>query len=269
MSVTANTTVLTSAPSGTIQPVLTTVQPISIVAAGGKITFNYAGYGPIVTKIFDPSSDWQTPKTMRLYFWTSGSNYSRATDLLNMRFSAGNIVTLPLEFISINSQTTGKDVNVSWTTANEVNTASFQVERSSDGISWRSVGTVPSVNQPGTQHYSYTDKNPPAGVLYYRVKAIDRDGKAQYSQITVVGRVDAKFSFYPNPVINTLVVNYPPVSAAGTLEIISADGRVLKTVQLIKGSASTLLNTQFLAAGFYFLRFNNGGSTVTLSFIKR
>src|SRR5260221_241975 len=213
MSVTANKAVLASDKSGTIQPVLTTVEPISITAAGGKVTFNYAGYAPVVTTIFDPSSDWQTPKTMRLYFWTSGSNYSRAMDLLNMRFSADKLVTvLPLQFTSISAQTTGKDVNVSWTSVNEVNTASFQVERSSDGTSWQTAGTVPAVNQPGNQHYSYTDKNTPGGVLYYRVKETDRDGQTQYSQITVVGRGDSKFSFYPNPVIKTPLANYPPVS---------------------------------------------------------
>lgn len=269
MSVTANNTVLASDRSETIQPVLTTAQPISIVASGGKVTFNYAGYAPVVANIFDPSSDWQSPKTMRLYFWTSGSNYSRATDLLSMRFSANQSNLLPLHFISINAQKTGDDVTVYWVTDNEVNTGTYQVERSSDGISWQSAGSLPAVNQPGTQHYSYTDKNVPGGVLYYRVKETDKDGKAQYSQVTTVGRNDSKFSFYPNPVINTMLVNHPAVGEAGQLEILSTDGRTLKTVQLTKGSSSTLLNTQFLTAGFYFLRFNNGSNVITVSFIKQ
>jgi hypothetical protein len=64
------------------------------------------------------------------------------------------------------------------------------------------------------------------------------------------------------------MVNHSAVGETATLEIISADGRTLKTVQLAKGSTSTLLNTQSLTAGFYFLRFNNGSNATTVSFVK-
>jgi hypothetical protein len=272
MSATANKTVLASDKSEIIQPVLTTSQPISIVVSGGAVTFQYAGYAPVTAPVFDPSANWQSPKTMRLYFWTSGSNYSRAVDLSNMRFSTGQSLTLPLLFISVNAQPAGKDVQVSWVTTNELNTSSFDVEKSSDGTFFHTAGSVPAMDQPGNQQYYYTDNSPLAGTNYYRIKSIDKDGKEQYSKVVMVtirAGNNSKFSCYPNPAKNILYVNHPQAGEAGRLEIISTDGRTLKTVLPANGASRTMLDTQSLPSGGYFLRFCNGDTTIVTGFIKQ
>jgi PA14 domain-containing protein/type IX secretion system substrate protein len=272
MSATANKTVLAADRSEIIQPVLTTPQPISIIASNGVVTFQYAGYVPVTAPVFDASSNWRAPKTMRLYFWTNGSNYGRAVDLSNMRFSASILTPLPLNFISVNAQPVEKDVRVSWVTDNELNTGSFDVEKSSDGTSFHIAGSVPAADQPGTQQYHYTDRSSLSGTMYYRIKSTDKDGKVQYSQVVMVkvsGSNDVKLSCYPNPTTSTLVVNHPQAGEASKLEIISAGGRTLKTVLLTKGANRTILNTQSLPSGVYFLRFANGNSTDATNFVKK
>ncbi|MFL5744436.1 MAG: PA14 domain-containing protein [Niastella sp.] len=271
MSATANKTALAADKSEIIQPVLTTVQPISIAVSANGVTFQYAGYPQVTVPVFDPASNWKAPKTMRLYFWTNGSNYSRAVDLSDMRFSsAGVMMPVPLTFIAVNAQQVAKAVQVSWITSNELNTAFFNVERSADGVSFSKAGTVPAIDQSGTQQYQYTDNDPLSGIAYYRIKSIDKDGSAQFSKIvTVRAADDRKFSCYPNPATSALVVNHAPAEEAARLEIIAADGRIIKTVLLSTGANNTILNTQSLPAGNYFLRFRNGSTVVSTSFIKK
>ncbi|MEP6747117.1 MAG: PA14 domain-containing protein [Bacteroidota bacterium] len=272
LSVSANNTILASDIASNIGPTIVQAQPISISLANGVATFTYANFPPVTTSILDPSANWEIPKTMRLYFWTSGSNYSRSVDLQSMRFFSNNpIVTtlLPLRFISVNANRDGRNMEVAWSTVNEINTGSFQIERSNDGVLFKSVGTLASNNLPGTQKYNFVDAAPVEGTAYYRIKATDKDGKYLYSPVISAGRTDIKFSFYPNPVQNSLEVHYPPITEAGSLEIISAGGVKLKSVVLKAGTANSSVDVGFLFPGFYLLRFNNGSSVTTNPFVKQ
>jgi hypothetical protein len=271
MSVTANQTILASDRSEIIQPVLTTVQPLSIAASAAGVTFQYAGYPLKTVPIFDAASNWKAPKTMRLYFWTSGSNYSRSVDLSDMRYSTGSLTTtLPLTFIAVNAQQVAKAVQVNWVTANELNTGSFDVERSADGVSFHTAGTVPATDEPGTQQYHYTDNSPLAGTAYYRIKSTDKDGAVQHSQIVMVKTSDNRsFSCYPNPAASTLMVNHPTAGETARLDIIASDGRIVKTVLLAKGANNTVLNTQSLPRGSYYLLFRDGNTKVATGFLKK
>jgi hypothetical protein len=272
MSVNANNTVLASDITTTIQPVLVQAQPLSIAVANGIVTFTYANYAPVTTTVMDATSNWEIPKTMRLYFWTSGSNYSRAVDLQSMRFiSNGPILTalLPLNFISVSAQRNGSTEQVSWSTDHELNTGAFQVERSSDGLSFVSIGSVQSRNQPGTQSYNFADASPLDGTSYYRIRITDKDGKYLYSSIVTAGGKQVKFSLFPNPAQSSLEIQYPAIAETGSLEIISAGGSKLKSVPLKAGATSTLLDVRFLHPGFYLLRFSNGSSVTTTPFVKQ
>lgn len=272
MSVTANNTVLAADRSAIMEPVLTTPQPISITATGGLITFKYAGYNPVTVPVFETAGNLRTPKTMRLYFWTSGSNYARAVNLTNMRFSSGNLTPLPLRFISVNAQWIEKDVQVSWVTDNELNSGIFDVEKSADGISFYTTGLVSATNEPGAHQYHYTDRDPLKGTTYYRIKSTDKNGEVQYSQIVMVRISESdndKLSCYPNPAVSSLMVTHPQAGETGRLQIISAGGRILKTVPLKKGAHNTQLDMQFLSTGTYFLRFTNGNTKTVTNFLKK
>jgi hypothetical protein len=70
-----------------VQPVTFTPQPLEIKAANGAITFTYGTFKALTTTVFDATSNWHNPKTLRLYFYGNGSNYSRIIDLVSMRFA--------------------------------------------------------------------------------------------------------------------------------------------------------------------------------------
>ena len=86
ITVFGNTAVLASAAQAQMRPIVSQIQPLSIVGSSSGITFSYANYPSVTTGVFDGSSDWRSPRTMRLSFFCNGSNYNRIIDIASMEF---------------------------------------------------------------------------------------------------------------------------------------------------------------------------------------
>jgi hypothetical protein len=95
---------------------------------------------------------------------------------------------LPIELVSFTAIRNENNVNLQWKTAQEANSHHFQIERSTDGSNFISVGNVAaSGNSSIPLTYNYTDVNTnPAGTVYYRLKLVDIDGSFKYSAIVSV-----------------------------------------------------------------------------------
>ncbi|UFH55520.1 PA14 domain-containing protein [Spirosoma sp. KNUC1025] len=86
-----NTAQLATGPSAVMNSIVDRIQPLSIVGSSSGITFSYAGYKPVTTSIFDASSDWRSPKSMRLLFIggnDNGNTYNRIINIQSMQFAA-------------------------------------------------------------------------------------------------------------------------------------------------------------------------------------
>jgi len=68
----------------------------------------------------------------------------------------------------------GREVLLAWETSHEINTASFDVQRSADGVSWTTIGTVAAVTT-GDNVYQLYDNSPLNGINYYRLMMKDAD----------------------------------------------------------------------------------------------
>lgn len=86
MTVFGNTAPIAAAAQSEMRPIIDQQQPVSITADSTGVTFSYAAYQPVRTKIFDPASDWRSPRTMRLLFYTEARNSDRIINLKRMKF---------------------------------------------------------------------------------------------------------------------------------------------------------------------------------------
>lgn len=97
---------------------------------------------------------------------------------------------LPVKLTAIFATKVKNDVQVGWSTATEINSSSFNIERSVDGITFIKAGTTLSNNNINGSVYSFRDLNavllPNSGILYYRLKMIDMDGSFSYSPVVIV-----------------------------------------------------------------------------------
>jgi hypothetical protein len=124
--------------------------------------------------------------------------YSKASDVVN---------PLPLRLIGFTAnKQLGSSTNtaiLNWTVAEQVNTQSFVVERSTDGVNFTAIATKAAAGSfAGEITYAYTDANAQAGINYYRLKMVDIDGSATRSPVKTVNfdaAATASMYLAPNP----------------------------------------------------------------------
>jgi len=101
------------------------------------------------------------------------------------------------------------EVILSWATESEINFSHFEVEKSTDGLTFTMIDRVDGLGGEGIAvEYSYTDTQASA-IAYYRLKSVDLDGSFEYSEIvTIQSDCAAGISIsdiFPNPTVNDLV----------------------------------------------------------------
>jgi hypothetical protein len=178
--------------------------------------------------------------------------------------------TLPSELISFKAVYKNNEVQISWTTANEMNTAQFRVERSADSRSFTGIGVVNAANQTGTQRYQFTDLTPLERPGYYRLEMVDKDGSVSYSLVVAVNTgAILSLRVYPNPVKEQLQVQHSATKGNGIIEIYSAQGKMILEKRLLANLRHTYINLSTLLPGTYLLRYLNGAEQETVHFTKQ
>ena len=163
-------------------------------------------------------------------------------------------IPAPVKLVSFVATKKDNKLQLNWKTASEENTANFTIERSSDGKTFSSIGTIPAAgNSSSEKSYSFADVIPlPAN--FYRLKTNDNNGTFSYSSIVAFKFGKTKsLDFFPVPATNVLHVQLNVVNQSN-LQIIDIAGRVIKTKPLVQGNNAFNLSIYNLKAGVYFLR---------------
>ena len=97
---------------------------------------------------------------------------------------------LPVILTSFTARQEESTVYLAWSTASEINSDYFQIERSPDGTNFKTLSRQPAAGDSQQELiYRYTDEgaaNRFSGTLYYRLRMVDFDGSLEYSDITAV-----------------------------------------------------------------------------------
>jgi len=157
----------------------------------------------------------------------------------------------------------GNNVKISWLTATELNTDHFEIERSSNGKDFATVGKVTaSGNSTTAKSYSYTDDASKLnGTVYYRLKSVDKSGASNYSSVVSKEiNLSAKLitKLYPNPlrVGQDIKLTYLSEKATNvTFIITNASGKKVSAnnLSVTAGSNNLSLPANRLSAGVYHL----------------
>jgi hypothetical protein len=184
---------------------------------------------------------------------------------------------LPITLLEFKGYLNGDDGKLTWKTENELNTASFKIERSLDGRNYNTIGNVGAVNASGVHNYDYTDANIKslgASIVYYRLRQIDADTKSTYSSIVAL-TMDKQKSFvmlYPNPVRKDINLTITLAKKDRlNWQLTDNNGRVLKNghYELGAGSTALVIDGGNLSAGTYLLRLNGELLQQTIKIVKQ
>lgn len=178
-------------------------------------------------------------------------------------FSLGEEVAaspLPVTFTGIVARSENSVVNVQWDVADEIDVKGYEVQRSTNGSMFETIGYVDAHGKP---FYSFTDLQPLGGTAYYRIKNVDIDGQYKYSStVRVKGKQASTLKLYPVPAQQTVTLQHGKITAQAMLTLTTAEGRVVKQIRPATDSYQTLVSLSGLQPGVYLLRLDSGQGVV-------
>ena len=208
------------------------------VSSGGRIEFSGVTLG-----------------TAKPFFTIATTNYSTTP--------------LPIELLSFQGETIGAVNHLTWSTATEVNNDHFDVERSADGQSFERIGTLDGAgNSEEELHYELTDERPIAGTNYYRLKQVDDDGSATYSDVVVlvnmVTGVECVVRTLDPEGLYMLTCRVP---LGARLELFGATGQPLRS-KPFSTNGDLEVDLRPFASGFYFARVIDGDQVKSYKLLR-
>jgi hypothetical protein len=174
-------------------------------------------------------------------------------------------VVLPLNLVSFTATKTNTNTKLNWETTNEEGINNYEVEQSTNGVSFAKVGTVVANNTRNTNRYSYSTNNVATNV-YYRLKIASNNGRAEYSNVLLIKANTKEITIYPNPAQHT--VNLTGLQANATIVIVNTYGQVVK--QLTATSTTARIDITSLPTGVYNVKIKTQNDTeYSKTFVKK
>lgn len=166
-------------------------------------------------------------------------------------------------------------VDIYWNTASERNNDYFTLEKSYDGLNFFEFGIVDGAGTSNyeTQYYVNDPENK-TGVIYYRLKQTDFDGKFKYSKVVSVNifpELKNEMVLFPNPTKNSAEAIFTnSKEEIAYLRIIDSKGFVVETreIQTINGSNSVDIDLNDKFQGIYFITIVTSQYTLSNKLIK-
>ncbi|MBK5271272.1 MAG: PQQ-dependent sugar dehydrogenase, partial [Bacteroidia bacterium] len=192
----------------------------------------------------------------------SGNSNTTKSGGMILKLSCKNFIILPVNIISFTGRlTTDNTVQLNWEAIIEKAHVYFQVEKSVTGNNFISIGRV------NGSIFQMTDRFPVPGNNYYRLKAVDVNGKATYSKVININNNPSGFivALYPNPANDMVIVKIASPHATNIrIQVTDMHGRIMidqsKFVDV--GQESIELDIQKWPSQLYILRLAGMNNTI-------
>jgi alpha-tubulin suppressor-like RCC1 family protein len=195
---------------------------------------------------------------------TFSINGALANNSSNVVFSSN----LPVKWGDVRAFRKYKTQQVEWMTEQEAGVSHFQVERSINGRDWSVVLDKKQAQSGDWAHaYNFIDKDYIPGVVYYRVKEVDLDGKSAYSTVMMI-EADPGFNriiAYPSPTDKVLYVGNIEKSKLSSIILYSINGEKVKSWNQPQDS----YDVSGIQAGIYLLKVSTTEGAVQTIRIKK
>ena len=172
---------------------------------------------------------------------------------VGLTMSGTNCSSFPVKLTNFNAKKEGNNAVLTWSTSFEDQSKQFDIQHSTDALSWVTDGTVAAKGSVATNtSYSYIHHSPVNGTNYYRLKMIDNDGSSAKSSIRQLQFEFApSVSFYPNPTIDNVRITGVDLSKINRISVYDLNGRlVLNPAKSVDG----LIDLKLLSSGTYIIK---------------
>jgi hypothetical protein len=245
-----------SAPLPTIPVTNITIQrylpPTTLTPSGrgfGGIAFNISGQIFLSTNSGD-NKLYRMETNLSLTYISTLSVDGLGNDLTSCNFP---LALLPFSFQSFSAVLKSHNkVQLNWTSQHEINTRSYFIEHSTDGIKWETIANIMAVNQGVSADYSFKHETEQPGEHFYRIREsglLD----IKYSAVRMVESSGASvLSVWPNPAQDHITIHHGRAkNLSARVNIFDQSGIKLKEIVLDQQKNSIDIRT--LSSGTYII----------------
>lgn len=209
--------------------------------------------------------------------WEDYRNNSSQADLFAFKFQGTSL--LPVTLVSFTGQWVGaKTTRLQWQVQQEQGIRQYQLQRSTNGQQFATIGTMAAFNQRSTvpQVYGFTDAQVPEGVptIFYRLQWQQQDGRLLQSAVlalTAAG-IQPKAMVSPNPVSHTAQLQlYSLNPQVVALQLIDLKGAMVmqQKAALPAGSSLLPIDMSRLPKGMYQLLVSSKNGIEKITILKQ
>ena len=169
---------------------------------------------------------------------------------------------LPLSGLEASGRWVSKNVNIEWSTLAESNTSYFNILRSTNGIDFTPLTTVPAAgNSASKRMYSIKDaeaQHLQAKILYYQIVLVDKDNRKTFSYTIKLLTLpfSNKLVVYPNPARESVqLMLTSDITQPATIRLINQHGQLIKEqkADFVSGSNTVTISLAGFAKGEYLI----------------
>lgn len=204
------------------------------------------------------------------------SNGDLMFDYVRLEAAGTSAVILPVSISTIKAYKKLQGIQVEWTAQTETDVDHYEVEKSIDGLRFSKQAIVNAKgNSTSPVNYEWLDITPNSGNNFYRLKAVDKDGKVQYTKVVKVALAgDAgNMLVYPNQIsgniFNLQLNNLEKGKYALNLYNMAGQRLMGKVIEHNGGSSIQTIELSYnLAKGIYHLELTRDGQIFSQRIIK-
>jgi|GEM_PF-200620 len=162
---------------------------------------------------------------------------------------------LPVNLTEFSVSAVDEVAVLEWATAQEFENDYFQIERSIDQKTWKTIGKANGAGNSSIRvAYEFMDKAPEAGTNYYRLKQVDWDGKHEYSAVQAVEFKGSAFEIkaYPNPFTAEVTLE-GSFDIDQQIAVYDVFGKLVQTIAIDEETTLIRLNITENTVGLYLI----------------
>ncbi len=240
--------------------------PVSLPNQTTSNTSNYRfALNDIIGVPFNPGQS----LTLRLYYSCGSTSSGRYAKVMNVDIKGRINTPLSLTGLKLSGFEQNGNIVLNWRGESSMEEGAFEVQRSVFNSEFTTIGRV-AASFGLAENYQYIDRFAPSGSsLLYRLKFKNAGGNETFSPAILIERSEKNaLVVYPNPASSSIIIQHPEYLHAVSMQIISADGRIMKQQLINPFISQTTMDVSALSSGVYFLMLSTGSGKQSIKMIK-
>lgn len=151
---------------------------------------------------------------------------------VSIRTNVAIVSALPVELVAFRAQPDDQTVQLSWTTAWELNNSHFLVQHGLNGTDFNTIRKISGMGTTeSTTDYRTLHEEPASGVNYYRLVQVDLDGQETiYETLQVILREESGVALFPTATSDVVHLTGLDSEQVRRISILSPNGQVLEVL---------------------------------------